>query len=44
MEVMRFEPQQTQRKNIFTMTSGDFVIVVRNDSFIDSKKHSIEPT
>ena len=28
--------KQTQRqKNLFTMTSGDFVIVVRNNSFID---------
>ena len=30
--------KQTQRKkNLFTMTSGGFVIVVRNNSFIDSK-------
>ena len=30
--------KQTQRKkNLFTMTSGDFVIVVRNNSIIDSK-------
>ena len=28
--------KQTQRqKNLFTMTSGGFVIVVRNNSFID---------
>ena len=30
--------KQTQRqKNLFAMTSGGFVIVVRNNSFIDSK-------
>ena len=30
--------RQTQRKkNLFAMTSGGFVIVVRNKSFIDSK-------
>ena len=26
------------------MTSGGFVIAVRNNSFIDSKYHSLEPT
>ena len=32
------------KKNLFTMTSGGFMIVVRNNSFIDSKQHSLEPT
>ena len=43
MEMQR--KKQTQRqKNVFTMTSGGFVIAVRNNSFIDSKQHSLEPT
>ena len=29
------------RKKIFTITSGGFVIVVRNNSFIDSKVFKI---
>ena len=37
--------KQTQRKkNLFTMTSVCFGIVVRNNSLIDSKQHSLEPT
>ena len=35
--------KQTQ-KNVFTMTSGGFVIVVRNNSLNDIKWHSLEPT
>jgi hypothetical protein len=35
--------KQTQ-KNLFTMTSGVFVIVVTNNSLNDSKNHSLEPT
>ena len=32
------EQKTRQReKNLFTMTSGGFVIVVRNNSFIDAK-------
>ena len=43
METQR--KKQTQRqKNVFTMISGGFVIAVRNNSFIDSKKHSLEST
>ena len=30
--------------NLFTMTSGCFVIAVGYNSFIDSKKHFLEPT
>ena len=34
--------KQTQRqKNLSTMTSGGFVIAVTNNSFIDSKLHSL---
>ena len=33
-----------RQKNLFTMTSGGFMIIVRNNSFIDSKEHSLEPT
>ena len=37
--------KQTQRQKIlFTMTSGGFVIVVGYNSFIDSKKLSLQPT
>ena len=37
--------KQTQRqKNVFTMTSGGFAVAVRRNSFIDSKKDSLEPT
>ena len=40
---------ETQRKkqtqnNVFTMTSGGFVIAVSKNSFIDSKYHYLEPT
>ena len=39
-----YRKKQTQRqKNIFTMASGGFVIAVRNNTFVDSKKHSLEP-
>ena len=38
METRRKKQTQRQRqKNLFTMTSGGFVIVVTNNSFIDSK-------
>ena len=40
METQR--KKQTQ-KNVFTMTSGGFVIAVTNNSLNDSK-HSLEPT
>ena len=33
----RRKKQKQRQKNLFTMTSGGFVIVVRNNSFIDSK-------
>jgi hypothetical protein len=37
--------KQTERqKNLLTMTSGDFVIAVRNNSLNDSKQHFLEPT
>ena len=37
--------KQTQRqKDLFTMTSGGFVIVVRNNSFIDNKYNFLEPS
>ena len=36
METRRKKGTKRQ-KNIFSMTSGGFVIVVRNNSFIDSK-------
>ena len=43
METQR--KKQTQRqKNVFTITVGGFVIAVINNSFIDSKQHSLEPT
>ena len=41
MEIQRKEQRQ---KNVFTMISGGFVIAVRRNSFIDSKKDSLEPT
>ena len=45
METRRKKQAQRERqKNLFTMTSEGFVIVVRNNSFIDSKQHSLEPT
>ena len=43
METRRKKQTQIQ-KNLFTMTSGGFVIVVRNNSFIDSKEQSLKPT
>ena len=33
----RRKKQTKRQKNLFTMTSGGFVIVVRNNSFNDSK-------
>ena len=36
METQR-EKQTQRQKNVFNMTSGGFVIAVRNNSFIDSK-------
>ena len=37
--------RKTQRqKNVFNMTSGGFVIAVRNNSLNDIKKHSLELT
>jgi hypothetical protein len=40
METRRKKQKQT---NVFTMTSGGFVIVARNNSFIDGKENSLEP-
>ena len=38
MEIQRKEQTQRQRqKNVFTMTSGGFVIAVRKNSLNDSK-------
>ena len=31
------QKQAQRQKNLFTMTYGGFLIVLRNDSFIDSK-------
>ena len=42
METRRKKQMQKQ-KTLFTMTSGGFMIVVGNNSFIDSKCHSFEP-
>ena len=36
--------KKQRQKNVFPMTSGGFVIVVRNNSLNDSKWHSLEPT
>ena len=36
--------QKQKQTNVFIKTSGGCVITVRNDSFIDSKEHSLEPT
>ena len=36
--------ERNRQKNVFTMTSGGFVIVVRNNSLNYSKWHSLEPT
>ena len=36
METQR-KKQMQREKNVFTMTSGGFVIAVSNNSFIDSK-------
>ena len=34
----------TETEKLITMTSGGFLIVVRYNSFIDSRYHSLEPT
>ena len=45
METRRKKRTQTQtQKNVFTMTSGGFVIIVSNNSLNDSKQHSLEHT
>ena len=36
--------KETDTEKQFTMTSGGLLIVLRNNSFIDSKQHSLEPT
>ena len=36
-KVLFFLNLALRERNIFTMTSGGFVIVVKNNSFIDSK-------
>ena len=38
------QKQKQKQTNVFIKTSGGCVITVRNDSFIDSKEHSLEPT
>ena len=43
METQRKKQRQRQ-KNGFTMTSGGFMIAVKNNPFIDSKFHCLEPT
>ena len=43
METQRKKQRQRQ-KNVFTVNSGGFVIVVTNNSLNDSKYHSLEPT
>ena len=43
MKTKRMKQEQRQ-KNLFTMTSGGFVIVVRNNSFIDNKYNFLEPS
>ena len=43
METRR-EKQTQRQKNLFTMTSGGFVTAASNNSLIDSKQHSLEPT
>ena len=41
----KHEERQTQRQtNVFNKTSGGCVIAVRDNSFIDSKQHFLEPT
>ena len=41
---METRRKKQKQKNVFTMTSGGFVIVVKNNFFIDSLKYSLEPT
>ena len=41
---METQRKKQAQKNVFAMTSGGWVIAVRNNYFIDSKKHSLEPT
>ena len=43
METQR-KKQTERQKNVLTMTLGDFVIAVRNNSLDDSKQHFLEPT
>ena len=43
MEIQR-KQTETETENVFTLTSGGFKIAVRNNSFTDSKEHSLEPT
>ena len=40
----RGKKQTKRQKNLFTMTSGGFTIVVTNNSSNDSKQHFLEPT
>jgi hypothetical protein len=41
---METQRKKQRQKNVFTMTSGGFVIAVRNNSLDDNKYHSLEPT
>ena len=36
------ERNRQRLKNVFTETSGGFVIALRDNSFTDSKEHSLE--
>jgi hypothetical protein len=38
------ETRRKKQTNLFAMTSEGFLIVVCNNSFIDSKKHFLDPT
>ena len=40
METQR--KKQAEAENVFTETSGGFVIALRDNSFTDSKEHSLE--
>ena len=43
METLRMKQAQIN-KSVFTMTSGGFVIAVRNNSLNDRRYHPLEPT
>ena len=44
MEIGRKNRHTQKQKNLFTMTSGGFMIIVTNNSLNTGRKRSLEPT